>query len=207
MSNIILYKGNSSIVRTSGSELTSTIKGQVMKHGGNVKAALRISIYWKCVDDYDLHLGEPKGSYICHGSPQSSVSCGYLDRDMNVGDECIIGAIENIIYPKREEIPGGEFRAKVHNYNNKQDSAGKNFFGIKDRGTPGFEAEIECDGKLYTFSHSHLITEDEYVTFAKFMFSQKHGITFIHGFLPKRTSRTNWQIEGGGWEKPKTLLR
>lgn len=116
--------------------VTDSIKERVAKAGGNVtNAKLRISLSWFNHDDLDIHVVQPDGDRIYHGSRRSPF--GHLDVDMNISPESR-QAVENISWTR---VQDGPYRVMVNNYTKRESI------------DVGCVIEIECDGQIIQLSH------------------------------------------------------
>ena len=118
-------------------EVTDSIKQRVKAAGGNVDAALRVSLAWFNTDDLDLHVRTPYGQHIYYGN-KGNPSTGNLDVDMNVG-HTVRNAVENVswTYPPRD----GNYVVQVNNFT-KRESV-----------DVGFMIEVQSNGQIQQFSH------------------------------------------------------
>lgn len=128
-----------------GNITDSSIKQNVAKSGGNVNGVLRFSIQWNDGDDYnpndfDAHCIEPSGYKIHYANRRNSRTKGMLDIDVVVPQKNC-PAVENITWPDITYMDAGIYKFYVNTFCNRY-------------GTDGFKAEIECDGKIYSFKYS-----------------------------------------------------
>ena len=91
-------------------EVTDSIRDRVIKAGGGVEGALRVSLAWSCADDFDLHCFTPDRDYIYYGAKRD-----ILDVDMNVLGENPKDPVENMIFGR---LASGTYQFWVHNFNN-----------------------------------------------------------------------------------------
>lgn len=124
-----------------GNIADSGIKEKVTSYGGNVNGELCISIGWLGLTDLDLHVTEPGGNHIYYNHKQGHG--GRLDLDMNGLDKTSEKPVENVIYTDKDSMKEGRYSVSV------------NTFTVRGTSPEGFEAEIECQGKIYHFSHTY----------------------------------------------------
>lgn len=144
-----LFKWNNNFSWSYTGNIADSMKERVKKAGGKVDGVLRFSIQWnedkQSIVDLDAHCLEKgykasRSNRIYFGShahkKPPSPSSGHLDVDMiNPKD---VG-VENIIWTDLSKMPDGIYEMIIHNY-----SGHKNF--------KGFSAEIEFDGKIYSYA-------------------------------------------------------
>ena len=139
-------------------ELADSIKERVKNAGGDVTGDLRFSIQWNDEDvhncsDYDAHCMMPDRFKIYYGNRKHARSGGELDVDIT-GPKTGVPAVENITFPSRDKMPIGKYELLVHNY-------------AKRDGDTGFRAEIEFDGKIYSFNYPKTLRYGEKVKVAE----------------------------------------
>ena len=129
----------------SGNITDSDIRENVKSAGGKVDGDLRFSIQWnedgKDNCDLDAHCKEAGGYEIYYGSarkPNFSPTRGQLDVDIIDPKGKI--AVENITWANRKTMDIGKYLFFVNRYSG----------SVKN----GFRAEIEFDGKIYSFDYS-----------------------------------------------------
>lgn len=116
-----------------GEVADSDIKERVKRAGGNVDAALRVSLAWHNGDDLDLHCNGPMG-HIFYGAEN-----GVLDVDMNAGGaQNRVDPVENMQFRK---LPNGEYKFSVNQFSKRQYE------------NVGFTVEIEANGVVEQFHH------------------------------------------------------
>ncbi len=146
--------------------VTDSIKESVKARGGNVEGALRFSLSWAEGDrsdnsDLDAHCILPNRMHIHYRHKNDRGSGGMLDVDItNPNHQKNKDIVENIVWSKRNKMPKGDYRFFVNNYSL--------------RGTQkGFTAEIEFDGKVYTFEYDKPMRNGENVDVAIVHFDGK----------------------------------
>ena len=160
-----------------GNIADSDIRENVKRAGGAVDGVLRFSIQWNedGVDncDLDAHCKEPNGNEIFFGDKVSSYTRGRLDVDIvNPGRNV---AVENITWANKNHLISGTFQFFVHQYSG----------SVKK----GFRAEIEMDGKVYSFDYPHGMRAGERVPVADVIVDNHGNFT-----IKERLQSNNSQI-------------
>ncbi len=180
-----LFKWDNNFSWAYTGDVTDSIKERVKKAGGSVTGDFRASLSWFNLDDLDLHLVEPNKRHICFQDPVSPRTRGQLDVDMNVhtsGPKSSRNAVENITYPKRNQMLEGDYRLFVNNYSHRE------LIDI------GFEIEIEFDGQTYRFVYDREVREKQNIEVATFKYSHKNGIKFGKTLPREEASKTLWNL-------------
>jgi len=86
---------------------------QVGAKGGDIQ----ISLFWKNMNDLDLHCIDPKGEEICYTNKKSTRTGGELDVDQNAAPPYTTAPVENIYWPAGG-APPGDYRVSVVHYAN-----------------------------------------------------------------------------------------
>ena len=168
-----------------GNATDSSMKQRVKEAGGKVDGVLRFSLQWNTEggnqNDFDAHCVEPNGNHIYFPNKQRvHLSTGMLDVDIIHPGRTEI-AVENITWTAKERMQEGVYTFYVHNYNH--------------RGGPtGFSAEIEYDGRIYSFDYPHELRHEENVVVAKVRFSQAGGFQFIQSLPHSVSSQQLWGV-------------
>ncbi len=176
-------------------EVTDSMKELVRQHGGKTDGVLRFSIKWNdsqpSQDDLDAHCGEPSGTYIDFGAKGHRFpSSGMLDVDiMNPGNE---PAVENIIYTDASEMPEGVYEFMIHQYHN--------------RGGKGWEAEIEFDGKIFSFGSKKGIPHDKKITVGRVHYSKADGFSLEGDHKYNTTTKEIWGVNTNKWNKVSMIM-
>ena len=161
--------------------ITDSMKARVKAAGGKVDGDLRFSIQWNDegdnLDDLDAHCKLPNGRVIYYGNKHDANSRGRLDVDIQRPNGV---AVENITWPSRRSMPRGKYTFLVENYAARGASS-------------GFTAEIEFDGKIFTFNHPQPLKHKQRVEVADVIF--QNGQFMIYPLLEaNELSRNIWNI-------------
>jgi len=125
-------------------EVADSMKERVKAAGGKVDGVLRYSIQWNEEgdnnNDFDAHCVEPDGNLIHYPKAgRVQMSSGILDVDILSPRGQI--AVENITWSDGAKMQRGNYAFFLHNYNSCPSKH-------------GFTAEIEYDGKVYSYVYS-----------------------------------------------------
>lgn len=155
----------------------TVIKRNVQNQGGNVIGALRFSIQWNDIgewdkNDLDIHCIEPTGNEIMYSNKTNHSTGGNLDIDIT-GPSQGIPACENIIWPDKNRMASGTYRFFVHQYEYRD-------------GHSGFRAEIEFDNKIYSYDYRQTLSNKENVDVANVTL-QNGEFSIIHSILCMQT--------------------
>lgn len=170
------YKGN----------VATSMKERVKSAGGDVTGDLRFSIQWDHHDDLDAHCAIPNGRKISYRAKRDDITRGELDVDIITpsSDPRVVNgiAVENITFPNRYFLPKGEYMFSIHNYN-------------KRTGSGGFSAEIEFDGKVYSYNHPSPIRNNDTVLVGTVKWDGKNFSSMNgKGMKSSESSREIWGI-------------
>jgi hypothetical protein len=151
-----MFKWNNGFSWAYSGNITDSMKERVKALGGNVEGDLRFSIQWNDEndnpDDLDAHCWEPTGDHIYFPNKgRRHASSGMLDVD--IVDPSGKTAVENIIWTDQSRMSRGEYVLGVHCYSSR---------GAKS----GFSAEVEFDGKIYSFEYKSPLRQDQVVKVA-----------------------------------------
>ena len=162
--------------------VTDSMKERVKSAGGKVDGDLRFSIQWNEEDkdncDMDAHCTEPNGNEIFYNRKRSNYTGGQLDVDIIDPNHKI--AVENITWEDRKTMLPGSYKFYVNQFSG---------HGIK-----GFRAEIEFDGKIYSFDYDKPTRTRENVYVAEVTLDE-NGNFSIRELLPSaESSREVWGL-------------
>jgi hypothetical protein len=174
-------------------DVTDSIRERVKRAGGNVDAVLRCSLAWYNYDDLDIHVKEPNGTHIYFGNTRSN-SSAFLDVDMNAGGGNSRNAVENIAWTKKTQMQEGIYEVWINQYN------------LREHANPGFEVEIEYEGKTLTFKYDKMLKTKENVHVAKFSYSKRGGIKIIESLKSEESSEIVWGIKTQKFHKVKMIM-
>lgn len=156
-----LFKWDNGFSWTYASDVADSIKEKVKAQGGNVNGCLRFSIMWaedQPTDnsDLDAHCVEPNGEHIYFSHKRSGYTDGNLDVDITQPQATYNNhnIVENITFPKMGRLTKGVYKFYVHGYSIRGEQR-------------GFDAEIEFDGQLYSFSYPKAVKNGESVQVAE----------------------------------------
>lgn len=179
-----MFKWHNNFSWAYNGEVADSMKERVKKAGGNVEGVLRFSIQWNDGDDnqndFDAHCIEPNGNRI-HFPVKRQIqrSSGMLDVDIiNPGKNI---AVENITWTDKSRMQEGRYELLVHNYSH-------------NGGRTGFTAEIEYDGKIYSYEYAKELRQGEKVLVATLDFSQENGIEFFESLPSTHASKEVWNV-------------
>jgi hypothetical protein len=128
-----LFKWRNDFAWSYVGEVADSIRQRVKRAGGNVEAALRVSLAWSNLDDLDLHADCPEG-YIYYGN-----KLRILDVDMNAGHGTTREPVENLSWTHPRD---GAYRIQV------------NQFSRRETRDVGFTLEVECGGEIRRWTYS-----------------------------------------------------
>ena len=186
-----------------GEVADSLIKDKVKSLGGGTVGPLRFSINWAEGDwsddnsDLDAWAKEPNGvdigfntSFVKTRNKRSPCS-GQLDIDIqNPSGRDHNNIVENIIWIDKSKMLDGKYFLKVHQYQN--------------HNSKGFKAEVEFDGKIYTYIYDQPVYGNinvAIVTLKDGEFSIKHKLP-----IAAESVQEHWNIATNKFHTVKTLM-
>lgn len=170
-----LFKWTNGFAWTYDGDVTDSIKEKVKRAGGNVNAALRVSLAWSNFDDLDLHALCPDGR-IYFGERK-----GILDVDMNGMDGRSREPVENLSWKKPKD---GRYRIQVNQYKRRETI------------DYGFTLEIQCGGVVHQFSCKDSPPSKHTVDCLEFTLS--NGVMSVPVLLTKALHGGNIPVEKWG---------
>lgn len=176
-----MFKWNNGFSWAYSGNITDSMKQHVKSHGGNIEGVLRFSIQWNergdCLDDLDAHCKEPSGYHIYYNNKQHKSTTGALDVDI-IHPEGV--AVENITWTDPERMEKGKYKFYVNDYSYRG-------------GKSGFTAEIEFDGKVYSFEYPKPLRQNQNIEVAEVEFDgDKFSIKPI--LSTEESSREIWGL-------------
>lgn len=176
------------------SNADASIAKKVKAAGGNITAQVRASLSWSNLDDLDLHVEEPNGNRIYHGSRRSNHSLGHLDVDMNVSP-ITRDAVENIYWEKLLTMPDGNYNVIVRQYT------------LREKIDVGFNMEIHIENiGDWQLRYPHLVKSREDILVGTFTvegsLKNKKTISFTPSpnmEIGTAPSRTEANLTTGDW--------
>lgn len=170
-----------------GNVTDSSMRERVKSAGGKVDGDLRFSIQWnECGTDncdLDAHCEEASGYHIYYGSnarkPGFSPTKGQLDVDIISPRGDI--AVENITWANRNTMRPGTYKFYVHQFS----GSAKN----------GFRAEIEFDGKIYSFDYHNTMRDGQKVAVAEVTLDKCGNFTIKELIPSSMSSKDVWNLK------------
>lgn len=131
-------------------DAADSIREKVKRAGGRVEGvSLRVSLAWYNYDDLDLHAHAPALGHVYF-----SRRCGVLDVDMNAGCGRTREPVENMRWVGRH-LQDGTYHFRVHQFCKREEDA------------PGFEVEIEYEGRAEVLRYALPMRYDQVVRVAE----------------------------------------
>lgn len=151
-----IMKWNNNFSWSYNGNVTDSIKERVKSAGGNVNGVLRISLSWFNFDDLDLHVIEPYKNEIYYSNKMNAKTTGRLDVDMNAGGGHTRNAVENITWLDKRRMEKGTYKVFVRNFSKRESI------------DVGFTVEVECNGKIDTYTYTKAVANNTNVTVLSF---------------------------------------
>lgn len=182
-----MLKWNNNFGWAYNGDITDSMKERVKQAGGDINGVLRFSIMWNDGKNYDgndldAHCIEPNKNHIYYGNANiRHPSSGILDVDIRHPDRNK-AAVENITWTDLNKMQKGRYLMYVNNYSHRG-------------GTEGFSAELEYNGKIYSYVYNQNVKDSEKVVVAEFDFDPATGIKFINSLDSTTASKDIWGIK------------
>lgn len=171
-----MFKWNNNFSWAYAGNMTDSMKELVREKGGKVDGDLRFSIQWNDKEDHrdnsdlDAHCITPGKFEIYYGNAIDPVTKGRLDVD--IIDPRGRVAVENITWDSRRTMRDGEYQLFVVMFSGNLEY--------------GFRAEVEFDGRIFSFDYSNRVRCGEKIMVATV--TLKDGVFTIKEHLPSTTS-------------------
>lgn len=91
---------------SAGTNLDADTFSRKLAEAGAKGGDIQFSLFWRNVNDLDLHCIDPKGVEIWYGNTRSELTGGELDVDQNRGSPFTATPVENIYWPANRAPPG-----------------------------------------------------------------------------------------------------
>jgi hypothetical protein len=193
--NIFKWDNNYSWTYNGNLAGKSLIKDSVKQQGGKVDGVLRFSIMWSEKDsvdnsDLDAHCIEPSGNTIYYSSPSSRLTGGNLDIDITNPSNHKRGknkdVVENITYPSIVKMKDGNYQFLVHQFS--------------ANNSKGFKAEIEFDGKIYSYEYNKPVKKSAKISVATVSLKDSK-FTIKHHIEPQCADKEIYNLKTNNFHK------
>jgi len=190
-----LFQWENNFCHVYNGNVADSIKERVKIAGGRTEnVVMRFSAAWDGQTDLDIHCIDPTEhiyySYVRKRFPSS----GILDVDANGVDGYREKPVENIIYTNKCKMLPGTYKFYIHNYQQ------------RDNTLNPIRAELELDGKLYTFSYPKGLRNDEKVTFVEVRLDANENFSIISSIPHQESEVTVWGIKTTKFHKTKMIM-
>jgi len=150
-----MFKWSNNFSWAYNGNITDSMKQRVKEAGGKIDGDLRFSIQWNDGkewnnNDFDAHCITPRNEHIFYANKVTT--SGALDVDIRIPSGGI-PAVENIVFASKTRMLVGKYQFYIYNYCHRG-------------GRDGFEAEIEFNGKIHSFSYDKELRQGERVNIA-----------------------------------------
>lgn len=181
-----LFKWGNAFAWSYAGGAADTIRERVKRAGGQVEGvALRVSLAWSNYDDLDLHVEDAKGEHFFYAHKGD-----VLDVDMNAISGTTRSPVENMRWTRRT-LRDGIYRFWVNQYQQ------------REREDPGFEVEVEADGRLQNFSFSGTVRQGENIAVIEIHIvdGKLEDIVSLNRVEARSASRECWGLTTGKWAR------
>lgn len=154
--------------------VSSEIEQNVQNAGGNTDAPLRFSIQWNEPtfatadnNDVDAHC-QSDNEHIFFSNKIGRFTGGTLDVDIiNPTVRGRIAAVENIVFPDADRLPGRTFQFYIECYSYRN-------------GTSGFRAEIEMGDQIFSYDYPETLSYKQQVPVADVTVDAAGNMSIVH---------------------------
>jgi len=176
-------------------DVTDSIKERVKIAGGRTEnVVMRFSAAWDGQTDLDIHCIEPTGHIYYQKVRRIFLSSGVLDIDANGVDGYREKPVENIIWTNKHKMQLGIYQFFIHNFNQKTSELNP------------IRAELELNGKLYTFSYPQGLRNDQKVIFVEVMLDENGNFSIIKSLPHQETETSIWKVKTTKFHKTKMIM-
>ena len=190
-----LFQWENNFCHVYNGNVTDSIKERVKIAGGRTEnVIMRFSAAWDGKTDLDIHCQEPKNHIYYTSVRLCFPSSGILDVDANGIDGHREKPVENIIYTNKCKMLPGTYKFYIHNYQQ------------RDNMLNPIRAELELEGKLFTFSYSKGLRNDEEVTFVEVRLDENGTFSIISSLPHQESEVTVWGIKTTKFHKTKMIM-
>jgi len=175
--------------------VADSIKERVKIAGGRTEnVVMRFSAAWDGATDLDIHCIEPTGHIYYKMVRRTFPSSGILDIDANGVDGPRLKPVENIIYTNKSKMPYGTYQFYIHNFNQ------------RDNELNPIRAELELNGKTYTFSYPQGLRQAQNIVFVEVMLDENGVFSIISSLPHQETETLIWNVKTNHFHKAKMLM-
>ena len=190
-----LFQWENNFCHVYNGNVTDSIKERVKVAGGRTEnVVMRFSAAWDGKTDLDIHCQEPKNHIYYTSVRNHFPSSGMLDVDANGVDGYREKPVENIIYTNKCKMPPGTYKFYINNYQQ------------RDNTLNPIRAELELEGKLFTFSYPKGLRNDEKVTFVEVRLDENGTFSIISSLPHQESEVTVWGIKTTKFHKTKMIM-
>jgi len=181
-----MFKWNNDLTWAYKNNITdSSMKQQVKLAGGRIEGPLRFSILWNengdNQNDLDAHCIEPNRNHIFYQNRLPTIHPSSCRLDVDVIHPGNKIAIENMIWTNLNKMLEGKYMLYIHVYSYRN-------------GISGFQAEIEFDGQIYSYSYNKSVKQNDIIKIAQIDYNKKEGFKITHLLKSSMSSNIEWNI-------------
>ena len=190
-----LFQWENNFCHVYNGNVTDSIKERVKIAGGRTEnVVMRFSAAWDGKTDLDIHCQEPKNHIYYTSVRKRFPSSGMLDIDANGVDGYREKPVENIIYTDKCKMIPGTYKFYIHNYSQ------------RDNMLNPIRAELELEGKLFTFSYPKGLRNNENITFVEVSLDENGKFSVINSLPHQESEVTVWGIKTTKFHKTKMIM-